>query len=163
MTSHGEVFGKNAEKHGSKHAFDGNLETKSATREWLKLEFGRSYFIHRVVIYFQFFAGWYDSTDYCVQDLAKFSICAKGRNGTKVAVHEGDKEKKSCGQIVTTLRPNQKDQIHDLVCNVRGNAVVISEGENGFVAIQEVVIQSTGKQISLYRQTSLQHGTGRKV
>lgn len=54
---------------GAANAVDKDLSTRAATLQdlnreiWLKLEFGKSYVIDKIAIYFMFFANWFGSLD----------------------------------------------------------------------------------------------------
>ena len=130
------------------HAVDGDLSTVAATSTdagaaWLKLEFDRTYFIHKIVIYYTFYINWYESTNYCSQSEAHFKGCVDNDNNVIVSVYQGEVKQKSCGTLQLTYGLEQSDQIYTLICNTEGNTVTFSK-TTGKIAVFEVAVTSTG-------------------
>ena len=74
----GDTITTDGEKHLAKYAVDNDLSTAAATTTdngegWIKLEFDKTYFIHKVVIYYRFFTNWYDPSEVCAQSEARSS------------------------------------------------------------------------------------------
>ena len=149
--AHGKTFNDKEELFAAAYAVDGDLSTVAATETengagWLKLEFDKHYFIHKVVIYNRFYTNWYHPGDYCMKSKARFMECLDGDNNVDVSVYQGEVLQKSCGTLQLTYGLEQSDQIYTLVCNIMGNSVILSKNE-GFIVIYEVVVTSIGKTI----------------
>ena len=109
----------------------------------MKLEFDKTYFIHKVVIYYRFYTNWYLPDDWCVKSEANFKKCVDNDNDVDVSVYQGEEAKKSCGTLHLTYGLEQSDQIYTLLCNAEGDTVKLSKTTHGNVAVYEVAI--TGK------------------
>ena len=115
---------------------------------WLKLEFNKSYFINKVVIYYMFYTNWYNPSEYCAQSEANFRICVDNDNNVDVSVYQGDVKLKSCGTLQLTYGLEQSDQIYTLICNSGGDTVRLSkEASEGLtlITVAEVAVTTTGK------------------
>ena len=60
---------KNEEKYFAVNAIDKDLSTVAILEplngeSWLKLEFDETHFIHKIVIYYQFYTDWSSSSEY---------------------------------------------------------------------------------------------------
>ena len=110
---------------------------------WLKLEFDKSYFINKVVIYYTFYTNWYNSSDWCAQSTARFRRCVDSDNNVDVSVYQGEVKQKSCGTLQLTYGLEQSDQIYTLICNIYGDTVKLSK-TSGLINVHEVVVASTG-------------------
>ena len=119
-----------------------NTETDNGAA-WLKLRFGKTYFIHKVIIYYRFYTNWYTPSDYCAKSEVNFNICVDGHNNVDVSVYQGDVKQKSCGTLQLTYGLEQSDQIYTLICNAEGDTVKLSKS-TGYVAAAEVAVISTG-------------------
>ena len=117
---------------------------------WLKLEFDRTYFIHKVFIYNRFYTNWYDSSNYCVKNKAVFKSCVDKSNNVDVSVYQGDVKQKYCGKLQLTYGLKQSDQIYTLICNSEGDTVKLSK-RTGMIVVYEVVVTSSGKNLRTYR------------
>ena len=111
---------------------------------WFKLDFDKTYYIHKVVIYYRFYTNWYDPSDDCVESEANFRSCVDERNNVDVSVYQGDVKQKSCGTLQLTYGLEQSDQIYTLLCNIKGNAVKLTK-DSGVIVVYEVAVTTTGK------------------
>ena len=132
-------------------AVDKDLSTNSATYTdngtgWLKLEFSKTYFIHKVVIYWRFFTNWYHSGDNCRQSETRFKTCVDDANHVDVSVYQGEVKQKSCGTLQLTYGLEQSDQIYTLLCNTEGNIVKLDGGTER-LTVAEVAVTSTGRSV----------------
>ena len=131
------------------NAIDKDLSTRAATHTdngagWLKIEFDKTYFIHRIVIYNRFYTNWYDPSDGCANSKATFMRCVDSDNNVDVSVYQGEVKKKSCGTLQLTYRQEQSGQIYTQLCNTKGDTVKFSK-EDGILGVFEVAVSSTGK------------------
>ena len=131
------------------HAIDKDLSTNAVTsnggEDWLKLEFGKSHFIHKIMIFSRFYTDWYHPGGWCFQTQDNFKNCADINNNVDVAVYQGDVKQKSCGTLQLTYGLEQSDQIYTLVCNAEGDTVKLSkDSASGTIAVYEVVVTGTG-------------------
>ena len=138
----------NEDKYAAAHAIDKDLSTLSVTHSddgagWLKLEFDKTYFIHKVVIYYRFYTNWYYPSDWCTQSEARFRECVDLDNNVDVSVYHGEVKQKSCGTLQLTYGLEQSDQIYTLICNTEGDTIKLSK-DSGNIAVYEVVVESTG-------------------
>ena len=111
---------------------------------WLKLEFGRTNFIHEIIIYSGFYTDYYDPIDDCAQSEKEFMACVDRRNNVDVSVYHGDVKQKSCGTLQLTYGLEQSDQIYTLLCNAEGDTVKLSK-DAGEIIVYEVVTVTSGK------------------
>ena len=130
------------------HAIDRDLMTEAATATgngagWIKLDFGKTYLIHKVIIYRRFYTNWYHPSDWCTQSEYNFRACVDKHNNVDVAVKQGDVKQKSCGTLQLTYGLEQSDQIYTLICNTKGDTVILSKS-TGDLAVMEVVVTSSG-------------------
>ena len=132
------------------HATDRDLYTAAATLTnrndesgWLKLEFDKTYFIHKVVIYHRFYTDWYNHAYYCAQSFANFQTCVDSGNNVDVSVYQGDVQQKSCGTLKLTYGLEQSDQIYTLVCDTQGDTVILSKNTADYIAVCEVAVLVT--------------------
>ena len=128
----------------AKHAVDRDLTTAAAVKAdtgegWIKLEFSRTYFIHKIMIYYKFYTDWYDPTTYCAKNEFYFHKCVKNDNNVDVSVYQGDVKQKSCGTLQLTYGLEQSDQIYTLICYIEGDNVRLSK-DTGNIAVYEVVV-----------------------
>ena len=145
----GRTYQDDEETFAAAHAIDKDLSTLAVTQTengagWLKLEFDKTYFIHKVVIYYWFYTNWYDPNPWCVQSEANFRKCVDLHNNVDVSVYQGEVKQKSCGTLQLTYGLEQSDQIYTLLCNSRGDTVKLSKN-SGDIVVTEVVVTSTGK------------------
>ena len=138
------------------HSLDRDLSTVAASQTengevWLKLEFHKTYFIHKVVIYYRFYNNWYNSNDGCVSSVDNFKKCVDNDNNVNVSVYQGEAVKKSCGTLQLAYGLEQSDQIYTLLCNTEGDTVKLSKS-TGNIAVYEVAI--TGKSKFILKRLS---------
>ena len=146
--SHGKTFDNNEECCAATHAIDKDLSTVAATHTdsgagWLKLEFDKTYFIHKIVIYYRFYTDWYHPINWCLQSEARHKECVDTDNNVDVSVYQGEAKQKFCGTLQLTYGLEQSDQIYTLICNDRGDSVKLSK-KTGTIEVFEVVVTSSG-------------------
>ena len=144
----GRTHDNNEDCCAAAHAVDGDLSTPAATHTdngagWIKLEFDRSYTIHKVVIYYWFSTNWYDPTGYCVQGIDRYKSCVDGHNNVDVSVYKGEEHQKSCGTLQLTYGLEQSDQIYTMLCNTEGDIIKLSK-TTGKIAVYEIVRTTSG-------------------
>ena len=110
---------------------------------WLKLEFDRTYFIHKVLIYYMFYTNWYDPGHWCAQTAIRFRDCVNIDNNVDVSVYQGEVKQGSCGTLQLTYGLEQADQIYTLVCDTEGDTVTLSKSK-GHIGVYEVAVQRGG-------------------
>ena len=109
----------------------------------MKLEFQKTSFIHKVVIYYRFYNNWYDPNMWCVRNHGRFRGCVNADNNVDVSVYQGEVKQKSCGTLQLTYGLEQSDQIYTLICNSEGDTVKLSKS-TGVIAVLEVVVVGKG-------------------
>ena len=142
------------------NAADRDLYTAAATHTnrnnqpgWIKLEFVKTHFIHKVVIYHRFYTDWYNHAYYCAQTVANFKSCVNQGNNVDVSVNQGEALKKSCGTLQLTYGLEQSDQIYTLICNAEGDTVKLSKDTPDYIAICEVAVVTQGDlKLSLFHR-----------
>ena len=110
---------------------------------WLKLEFGRTYFIHSITIYQIFYTNWYDPTNWCAQNVDHYRKCKDTHNNVDVAVYQGDEKQGDCGTLQLTYGLEQEDQIFTFTCGAKGDTVLLSK-TSGKIAVHEIAVTSAG-------------------
>ena len=110
----------------------------------MKVQFGRTNFIHKVEIYCRFYTNWYDPSSWCVENVDRFKGCVDAENNVDVSVYQGEEKQESCGTIQLTHGLERSDQIYTLICNTRGDEVRLSKN-TGVIAVYEMVVIGTGK------------------
>ena len=129
----------------AEHAVDKDLSTRAATlidsdgEAWLKLQFDKSNFIGKIIIYYGFYTNWYFEVD--MEDYIKW---IDNRNNVDVSVYQGDVKQKSCGTLQLTHGLEQSDQIYTLICDTKGDTVKLSKSENRILVYEIVVLSSPG-------------------
>ena len=107
----------------------------------MKLEFDKTYFIHKVIFYNRFYNNWYDPSSWCVQGEANFKSCKDGNKNVDVSVYQGEVKQKSCGTLQITYGLEQSDQIYTLICNSEGDTVKLSKTLGHMVFYEVAVIE----------------------
>ena len=144
----GKTLNGNEKLYQAPHAVDKDLSSVSVCKTdngagWLKLQFERTFTLHKVVIYYKFYSNWYDPTNGCVQNTANFKQCVNSDNNVDVSVYQGEEKKKSCGTLQLTYGLKQSDQIYTLICNTEGDNAKLSK-TTGHIVVYEVAVTSTG-------------------
>ena len=147
----GKTFDNNEVAFAAAHAIDRDLMTEAVTHTdsgtgWLRIDFGKTYYINKIVIYDRFYTNWYHPSDWCTQSEYNFRACVDIHNNVDVAVYQGDVKQKSCGTLQLTYGLDQSDQIYTLVCNTEGDTVKLSKN-SGHISVMEVAVTSSGKNI----------------
>ena len=147
----GNTLNNDEECCAAAHAVDKDLLTRATTESeagdgasWLKVQFGRTNFIHKVEIYCRFYTNWYDPSAWCVENVDRFKGCVDAENNVDVSVYQGKLKQGSCGTLQLTHGLEQSDQIYTLICNTRGDEVRLSKN-TGVIAVYEMVVIGTGK------------------
>ena len=109
----------------------------------MKLEFTKTHFIQKVIIYYRFYINWYRSSGSCYESEANFRACVDQHNNVDVSVYQGEVKQKSCGTLQLTYGLEQADQIYTLICNTEGDTVKLSKSV-GTIAVSEVATITTG-------------------
>ena len=131
-------------------ATDKDLQTSAATPTdeepgWMKLEFDKTYFINKVVIYNWFYTNWYDPLNlWCAQSEDNFKVCVDNGNNVDVSVYQGEIQQKSCGTHKLTYGLEQSDQIYTLICNTEGDTVTLSKSTPDYIVVCEVAVVKQG-------------------
>ena len=151
----GKTLHNNEERFAGAHAIDKDLSTGAVTQTdggtgWLKLEFDKTYHIHKIVVYSFFYTYWYTNF-WCVQSEAYFKDCKNNDNNVDVSVYQGEVKLKSCGTLQLTYGLEQSDQIYAFDCNSEGDTVKLSKS-TGNIAVQELVVTNFGKTFLSYCQ-----------
>ena len=126
------------------HAVDKDLSTRSVAEPvdgevWLKLEFGRTYFIHSITIYQIFYTNWYDAASWCVKSDSNYRACKDVYTNVDIAVYQGDEKQADCGTLQMTYGLEQEDQIYTFTCNTEGDTVLLSKTSDRIVVFEIVV------------------------
>ena len=145
----GKTYDNNEECCAAAHAVDKDLSTRALTDTdngagWIKLEFGKTHFIHKIMIYYRFYTDWYYPANWCVKSFKGFKTCVDNANNVDVSVYQGDVKQKSCGTLQLTYGLEQSDQIYTLICNTEGDTVKLSKS-SGKIFVYEVVVTNKGK------------------
>ena len=111
---------------------------------WLKIQFDKRYFIHKVVIYYIFYTNWYNPDGWCAQSETNFRGCVDSDNNVDVSVYQGEVKQKSCGTLQLTYGLEQSDQIYTLLCNDGGDNLMLSKS-TGKMGVFEIAVIKTGK------------------
>ena len=144
-------------------AIDKDLSTQAVTGTpngagWIKLEFDKTYFINRVVIYYRFYTNWYKPSGGCAQSVNRFKACVDRDNNVDVSVYQAEVKQHSCGTLQLTYGLEQSDQIYTLICNAKGDMVNLSKSA-GYIAVFEVVAVVTGSVNSYDRSSRILKGS----
>ena len=135
------------------HAVDKDLSTRSNAKAEngvvLKLEFGKTYFIHTITIYQSFFTNWYNPTDFCLQSVGRYKACKDKQNNVDIAVYQGDEKRGDCGTLQLTYGLEQADQIYSFTCSAEGDTVLLSK-TSGTIVVFEIAVTSSSNYINKY-------------
>ena len=135
-------------------AIDKDLSTVAYTSTidgygMLEIEYGKTFFLRKVIIHFSFFNNWFETTSYCSQSVANFKNCVDHHSDVDVSVYQGDVKQKSCGTFSPTYALDQSDQIYTLICNEVGDRVRFTKTTLNYINICEVVV--SGADIGKWR------------
>ena len=144
----GKTWEGNEDCCAAAHAIDKDLSTNAVTHTdngagWLKLQYDRTHFINKIIIYYRFYTDWYDPGDWYFESESNFKACVDNENNVDVSVHQGEVQQKSCGTLQLTYALEQSDQIYTLICNTDGDTVKLSK-DTGAIVVLEVVVISKG-------------------
>ena len=109
----------------------------------MKLEFQKTSFIHKVVIYYRFYHNWFDPNMWCVRNQRNFKSCVNVDTNIDVSVYQGEVKQKSCGTLKLTYGLEQSDQIYTLVCGTEGDTVKLSK-TTGAIGAYEIAVTGKG-------------------
>ena len=106
----------NEASNNAHNAIDKDLSTSATTKEssgtaWIKLEFDKTYFVHKVIIHQNFYTDWFDPTQGCVADVAEYKACKNNNSGGTLAVYQGGELKKTCGTMTLSHGLTQAEQV----------------------------------------------------
>ena len=151
IVTQGKTYQGDEDKYAAAHAIDKDLSTRAMTNTdngagWLKIEFEKTFFINKVIIYYRFYTNWYESEHFCAQSEANFKECVDTDNNVDVSVYQGEVKQKSCGTLQLSYGLEQSDQIYTLLCNIEGDNVKLSKSTGNLVAY-EVAVTKTGTDI----------------
>ena len=145
----GKTLEDDEDRFAASHAVDKDLSTSASAdqsgQRWLKLEFGEMKFIHKIIIYSNFYTNWYNPLYSCALSTENFENCVNKINNVDVSVYKGEVKQKFCGTLQLTNGLEQSDQIYTLLCNTEGDTVKFSKSSGGPIQVYEVVITSKGK------------------
>ena len=139
------------------NAIDKDLSTEAYTSTkdghgMLEIEYGRTFFLRKVIIYYRFYNNWFYPKMHCVQSVDHFKICLHYHSNVDVSVYQGEVKRKSCGTLQLTNGLEQSDQIYTLVCNAVGDKVRLTKTSLNNLVVPEVIV--TGAHISKFRETA---------
>ena len=149
----GKTLDDNEDRNAAAYAVDNDISTHAVTETkngaaWLKLEFDKTYYINKVIIYYRFYTNWFDPNGACAISEIAFKGCVDKNNNVDVSVYQGEVKQKSCGTLQLTYGLEQTDQIHTLTCNTKGDIVKLSKTV-GTIAVYEVATISTGNNVCM--------------
>jgi hypothetical protein len=143
------ILDNNKQMFGPDRAVDKDRFTKAASTvvygaAWMKIEFGKIYFFHRIKIYYRFYTNWFNPSEKCAQSVDNFKSCVDINNNVDVSVYQGGVKQKSCGTLQLTYGLDQSDQIYTMICNAKGDNIKLSK-TTGNIAVFEIAIVGSGK------------------
>ena len=144
-------------------AIDKDLSTVAATSTidgfgMLEIEYGKTFFLRKVIIHFLFFNDWFDPGLWCVQSVANFKDCVDHNSDVDVSVYQGEVKLKSCGTVQLTYGLEQSDQIYTLICNEVGDRVRLTKTSLNNLVMSEVIV--IGAHIGKFRETATMYCDG---
>ena len=134
------------------HAVDKDLSTRAATlidshgEAWLKLEFDKSNFIGKIIIYYGFYTNWYFDID-----KSDYTEWIDHRSNVDVSVYQGEVKQKSCGTLQLTYGLEQEDQIYTFNCYTEGDTVKLSKSVDRIAVFEVVVLLSPGTHLPKFK------------
>ena len=138
-------------------AIDKDLSTGAYTSTidgygMLEIEYGKTFFLRKVIIHFSFFNNWFETTSYCSQSVANFKDCVDHNSDVDVSVYQGEVKQKSCGTVQLTYGLEQSDQIYTLICNEVGDRVRLTKTSLNNLGTSEVIV--IGAHIGKFKETA---------
>ena len=138
------TLGRMVDNDAAERAIDFDLSTPAGTRTdnragWINLEFDKTHFIEKIIVYYTFYTEWFNPSFFCAQSEDKFRSCVDNDNNVDVSVYQGDVKLKSCGTLQLTYGLEQSDQIYTLICKTKGDIVKLSKN-TGVISVCEVVV-----------------------
>jgi hypothetical protein len=136
---------------GPANAIDKDLSTPATAVPangafmWMKIEFSKIYFVHRIIIYYNFYTNWYHPSYWCTKSVDNFKTCVNDDNNVDVSVYQGEVKQKSCGTLQLTYELDQSDQIYTLICNAKGDNIKLSKTTRKYIVVYEIAIVGSGK------------------
>jgi hypothetical protein len=148
----GAMYNSDKENFEAANAVDKDLSTRATTTTdngagWMKIELGKSCFIHKIRIYYRFYTNWFKPIVKCAKSADFFRQCVDKSNNVDVSVYKGDVKQKSCGTLQLTYGLEQSDQIYALICNTEADTVKLSK-TTGNIVVYEIAITGPGNLIS---------------
>ena len=137
----------NDQNYAETFAVDRDLMTQSAAEAvngevWLKVEFGESHFIHKIVIYQVFYNADFYDYNWCAETMFNYITCKGGHSNVDVSVYQGEEHQKSCGTLQLTHGLELSDQTYTFFCDVEGDSIRLSK-KSGHISIFEIVVISS--------------------
>ena len=136
------------EPHRFKETFavDRNLLTQSVAEVvdgevWVKVEFGKSRFVHKIVIYQIFYNADFYPDNWCTVTMSNYRACKDNNNNVDVSVYLEEEHQKSCGTLQLTYGLKFSAQIYTFFCDVEGDSIRLSK-KSKQMSIYEVVVTS---------------------
>ena len=112
----------------------------------LKINFSKTYFVQKIVIYHRFYTNWFDQTGlWCAFSADNFKQCVDVNSDIDVSVYQGEVKQKSCGTLQLTYGLEQSDQIYTLICNVAGDNMRFIKTSPNHIILAEVI--ATGSEM----------------
>ena len=136
----------NFKQYKATFATDRNLKTESVAvpvngEVWFKVDYGKSHFIHKIVIYQVFWSDFYLNDNWCVKSPNNYASCKDSHRNVDVSVYLGEEHQKSCGTLQLTNELEQADQIYTFFCDVEGDSIRLSK-KSEQISIYEIVVTS---------------------
>ena len=110
---------------------------------WLRLEFGKTYFIGDVTMYLAFYTDWLWPNSWFTKSITNYKNYVDINNNIDVSVYHGDVKRKLCGTVQRTYGLEQTDQIYTLICNAEGDSVKLSKSTGNIIVCEVVVLLGT--------------------
>ena len=129
----------------AENAIDKDLSTVASTSTedgygMLKINFSKTYFIQKIVIYYRFYTNWFDQTGlWCAFSADNFRTCVNVNSDIDVSVYQGEVQQKSCGTLKLTYGLEQSDQIYTLLCNVAADNMRFTKTSPNHIILAEVI------------------------
>ena len=99
----------------------------------LEIEYGRTFFLRKVIMYYRFYTNWFYPKIWCAQKVENFKVCVGNHRNVDVSVYQGEVKQKSCGTFSPTYALEQSGQIYTLNCYAVGDKVRFTKTTPKFV------------------------------